>query len=482
MSETIYSLTRFLKEKPKLPCWIAGRVFKQQGQTYLLQSQGLKLFCKNTSPKANPSLNSTPNYKEGSWVAVECLSSISVKKQALLPNNQASKKPSCKEAESPSKLESWNRKEEDHTLEPNTKLRERNQTPFLENKNFNTPDKEAIYQTGKSFLLQKPISSYRERDFSYNKKGNLLQSWRLFLKQVEDFLLKKGLASVETPYLVKCPGTEPHLKAIKSSFKNYYLPTSPEMQLKKLLCQDWTDFFEIKTCFRDEESSDTHQAEFHLLEWYRAFYSLEELMKELYELIVVLQDSFKNKTHTSTTHKSPPANFVTVSQLFKQHFNFSLQPKTSKEELFNLARKNNLPVKKNFSFEDLFFILFLNQIEQKLCPNTATFIYNYPPQLRAFAKINKEGWASRFELYWKGLELANAFYEVSHSAEQKKLFENHIKSRKGKQNAVPLDKELLSMMREGMPPCSGLALGLDRLFLALTGQKNLQALRLFPLS
>ena len=319
-------------------------------------------------------------------------------------------------------------------------------------------------------ILNSPKLSFKELEFSYQKKGQLLQDWRLFLKSVEEFCIKEGMAYSSTPHLVPCPGTEPHLKALKTSFKKNYLATSPEMHLKRLLCQDWTDFFEIKTCYREEEISPHHQVEFTLLEWYRAFYSTRDLIEETYRLLLFLQD--KNSCPLS------PYETVTVSELFKKYLNFSLTPQSSKKDLMLLIDKHQLGADLKDSFEDLFFLLFLNKIEPRLPTKKPLFIYNYPPQLRAFAQINKEGWADRFELYWKGLELANAFYEVVDPLEQKKLFQDHFKQSKG---AVPFDSQLLGDMKKAMPPVSGIALGLDRLFLALYNQKDLKQIRLFPL-
>ena len=419
--KTLFSLTRFQKQKPQLPCWVAGRFFKKDSKHFVLKSQGFVFFCEN--------LNSTAKYKEGSWLAVQLLSQFSAKKIKDHFNQFHQENPTIKTS------------------------------PLLSG-----------YQVGDSYLLQSPEIPYKEQAFSYQKKGAVLQNWQLFLRSVEDFFISKGLAFVETPYLVKCPGTEPHLKALKSSFKDYYLPTSPEIQLKKLLCQDWTDFFEIKTCFREETTNNIHQVEFRLLEWYRAFYSLEELLQEVYELLIFLLNQ-------KADCKIPSLKALSVSELFQKHLRFSLHPKTSKKQLFDLAKKESLPVKKNFSFEDLFFSLFLNKIEPQIPKKHPLFIYNYPPQLRAFSQINSEGWANRFELYWKGFELANAFYEVHQFKEQKFLFQKHLKQRK---DDMDWDEELLLAMKGGMPPCSGVALGLDRLFLALTSEKSLKSTRLFP--
>ena len=331
--------------------------------------------------------------------------------------------------------------------------------------------KKAYYQTGEVVVLSAPSSSFVLADYSYQKKGLILQEWRKFLKSVEDFFIKKGLAYSSTPHLVKCPGTEPHLKALKTSFKETYLATSPEMHLKRLLCQDWTDFFEIKTCYREEEPSPHHQVEFTLLEWYRAFYSSRELIEETYKLLLFLQKKDFCKISLSSYR------VWTIAELFKKYLSFPLTPKSSKKDLMFLIDKHHLNGSVEDSFEDLFFLLFLNRIEPKLSKKQPVFICDYPPQLRAFAQINREGWADRFELYWRGLELANAFYEVIDPLEQKKIFQDHLNQKEGDS---PLDSALLKDMRKAMPPVSGIALGLDRLFLALHNKKDLRQTRLFP--
>lgn len=334
------------------------------------------------------------------------------------------------------------------------------------------------YRVSEYKALNSPVVEFRESGFSYSQKGRVVQAWENFLNAVKEFFYFKGLAYADTPGLVQCPGTEPHLKAFQMDLEvdgqsqKVYLPTSPEMHLKKLLCQDWTDFFEIKKCYRNGEFSRLHQAEFTLLEWYRAFYSTEELMRETYDLLSFLQkkDFFKVPL--------PQTQIYTIQELFKKHLDFSLTPKTSQKEMLSLLPDQNLSNPSELGFEDVFFLIFLNHIEPKLPRQTPVFVCNYPPQLRAFSRLNSEGWANRFELFWQGLELANAFYEVIDPKEQKSLFKKHIEQRR---DGAPWDKELISLMKQGMPPVSGIALGLDRLFLAIYKKKDLRETRLFPL-
>ena len=461
---SILSLSRFYHNQEELPCWVAGRFFDKDSQHFFLKSQAQSLLCEKNLIKTS--------IQPASWIAVELLSY-----------------------------------------------------------------KKSCYQTGKYLILNAPQADFVEKEHSFQRKGGVLQEWRRFLKTVEGFCLKKGLAYSSTPHLVKCPGTEPYLKFLKTSFKKTYLATSPEMHLKRLLCQDWTDFFEIKTCYREEEISPHHQVEFTLLEWYRAFYSSKELLRETYELFLFLQERGFCEVL--------PYKVFTVAELFKKYLGFSLTPKSSKQDLMCLIKKHKLSLSLNslrlnlesgnpfpkagqsyttsqpytnhpviegqshthskegshstvgshsrakacprengggnlqkISFEDLFFLLFLNKIEPKLDKQTPVFICDYPPQLRAFSQINQEGWADRFELYWQGLELANAFYEVIDPLQQKKLFQKHLSQRK---DTAPLDTELLKDMKMAMPPVSGVALGLDRLFLALLKKQDLKQTRLFPL-
>ena len=342
---------------------------------------------------------------------------------------------------------------------------------------LSSKEKNNQYKVSEYRLLASSSLPFKASAFSYKSKGRIVEDWESFLQAIRSFFYSEGLTAVETPGLVQCPGTEPHLQAfatkliIESGARTMYLPTSPEMHLKKLLCQDWTDFFEIKKCFRNKESGPLNQVEFSLLEWYRAFYTTKELMEEVVRLLSFL------KTKDFFKAPLPPVKVYTVRELFKKQLDFSLSPATSKEELISLSKSCGLPVSSKSEFEDVFFLVFLNKIELKLPQENPVFVCDYPPQLRAFSRLNERGWADRFELYWRGFELANAFYEVIDPKEQLFLFKKHIRQRK---DDVPYDDELLSLMKQGMPPCSGIAMGLDRLFLAVYNKKSLKDIRLFP--
>ena len=152
------------------------------------------------------------------------------------------------------------------------------------------------------------------------------ENWNHLLISVKDFFISRGMSLAETPSLVESPGTEPHLSPFKTEWvlpnkkeQIRFLPTSPEMNLKKLLCQGWTDIFEIKKCFRNGELSRSHLPEFYMLEWYRAFFSLEQLMGEVEALLKYLSCEIFFKGHLK------PMEMHTVSESFFKTSQFSIK-------------------------------------------------------------------------------------------------------------------------------------------------------------
>ena len=323
-----------------------------------------------------------------------------------------------------------------------------------------------------SICKDKPLSELSER----TQKLNLQKDWSLFLQWVQEALQKLNLQRVETPSIVQCPGTEPGIDVFKIHMQKKFLITSPEMHLKKLLCRGWTDIYEIAKCFRNNEKGPLNHTEFYMLEWYRAYAPLEILIEDLNFLLNFLSKKF------STTNKCKKLKIQkrSMKQLFKKHLNMNLQPDSKKEDFIKQLKKMKIPFSKTQDISDLFYLLFLNGIEPKLNTDTPLVIDNYPPFQRAFSRINSEGWANRFELFWKGIELANAFDEVFLKKEQYQCFQEDLQKRKNnKKQTVPMDTNLLNDMEQGMPPASGIALGLDRLFLIFKQLKNIEDIRLF---
>ena len=280
----------------------------------------------------------------------------------------------------------------------------------------------------------------------WNKKKS--QDWFEFVREIQNFFLLQDFCPVETPVLVKSPGTEPHLEFF-STIKNnnglkqkLWLAPSPEMHLKKALCRGAGNIFEVHKCFRNNESGPQHLNEFYMLEWYRAKAELNCLIDDLENLLQYL----KKKNIISFSLK--PFQIFSIPELFKTYCEVDITPASQSKDLTPALEKFQIPFDPEGSFEEFFHLLFLNRIENRFNPDTPIIVKNYPPSLRAYSRLNTAGWAERFEFYWQGLELANAFYEIYDSEEQKKVFEQDLQARQAK-NAEEIveDKELLKEMK-----------------------------------
>jgi lysyl-tRNA synthetase class 2 len=160
--------------------------------------------------------------------------------------------------------------------------------------------------------------------------------------------------------------------------------------------------------------------------------------------------------------------------VFEESLGFQLTPQTTFEELKILAESLQLAVAHFTSWEDVFHLIFVDKIEQKISQGPL-ILKNYPPSLSAYSRISEEGWAERFEFYWNGFEIANAFEEITDPSEQKVRFERDLALKKSLGIEAPeLDVEFLQMMERAMPPTGGIALGLERFFAAWKGFKTVQ--------
>ncbi len=321
---------------------------------------------------------------------------------------------------------------------------------------------------------------------SQRDEANRQKAWQVYLKAVRDFFLDQNFYEILTPTLVDCPGTEPFLEPFFTELKvgrnqkKYFLPTSPELHLKKCLSKGYEAIFEIKSCFRNGELGPHHQPEFLMLEWYRSMHHLEQIQKDVEKLVEKCQQQLRESGFD--VRPLPNFNRTSMAQLFKEKLNFKLTPNTSRDELEKLAKTLKMHTTHSDSWDDLFFKIFLTFIEPEMKTAGAVFLADYPVSQAALARINEAGWADRFEFYWQGLEIANAFYELNDPKiqRQRTLADIQEKARLGL-SSVPLDEGFLHALELGMPPSAGIALGLERLFMALMGYDSLAQVKLFPL-
>lgn len=299
-----------------------------------------------------------------------------------------------------------------------------------------------------------------------------------FRHELREFFRERGFVDLATPTLVECPGTEVFLDVFSTEFstgsktqaqtKTYFLPTSPEIHLKKVLALGAERIYELRPCFRNGELSDKHRPEFWMLEWYRAFTDLEALKKDCRELVSLAAGRADLKFSE-----------VSVSELFEQ-LGFELRPDTSSETLREWCRRLGLPTQGYELWDDLFYLIFVDRIEAFLPSQQPLFVIDYPPSQAALARINPRGWADRFELYWRGFEIANAYFELNDPVEQKRrcLADLSQRQKLGRQE-LALDPGFFAALESGLPPSAGIALGVERLFMAARGLARIQDLSPF---
>lgn len=293
-----------------------------------------------------------------------------------------------------------------------------------------------------------------------------IQAWSLFLNQVRTYLNGLGFLEVQTPTLVECPGTEPFLDPVACGAK--FLPTSPELHLKKALSMGLGPLYEIRPCFRAGEFTERHRPEFWMLEWYRPFENLQKIQQDLVGLV----------EHVSGEKLSYEVK--SMQALFQEQLNFQLQPQTTQAQLIQLCEKLGLRPTPNEPWDDTFNLLFVDRIEAQLGTKKALFLKDYPPEMAALARLTPQGWGDRFEFYWKGMELANAFHELNDPVEQRNRAQQDLdKKNQVGRSAIRLDEDFFSALEEGMPPSAGVALGLDRLFMCLSPNRKFSDFRIF---
>jgi len=242
-----------------------------------------------------------------------------------------------------------------------------------------------------------------------------------------------------------------------------YLQTSPEYAMKRLLATGSGDIYQLAKAFRAEEKGKHHEPEFTLLEWYRLGFGIKALMQEVYTLIISLLGEMDKVVFS-------------YRKIFLEILNFD-PFLISNEELEIVARKmlGDIPVQ--LLRDNYLTLLFSEIIEPSFASEKIIFIYHYPESQASLAKIIEQGGfkvAERFEVYCGGLELANGFHELTDPKEQLSRFEKDNQTRKRlNYPQVEIDHRLIEALEQGLPECSGVALGVDRLLMLKLRQSNI---------
>ncbi len=303
--------------------------------------------------------------------------------------------------------------------------------------------------------------------------------------EIRNFFLEQGFLETRTPLLVASPGMEAHINPFKLT-TGAYLPTSPEFAMKRLLVGGLEKIFQICPAFRNEPKSNTHNPEFTLLEFYRAKVNELTIQKDTENLFLHIAKKLTGATsiryQDQTINLTPPWPRFKIRNLFKTHTGIILEETQSLDQLKKSAKKLGITVTDNDSWDDIYFKIWLNCIEQKLPKNKAVFVEDYPASQASLAIIENDEngfpWAKRFEIYVGGLELGNAFRELCAPEEYRKRFIKEMETRKAAYaNTFPptlFDENFLNILKEGLPPSSGIAIGVDRLIMLFADEPNIE--------
>lgn len=299
------------------------------------------------------------------------------------------------------------------------------------------------------------------------------------MSTIRRFFSDRGVLEVDTPAMSQATVTDIHLVPFQTHFvgpgaaqgMTLYMMTSPEYHMKRLLAAGSGPIYQLGKSFRNEESGRHHNPEFSMLEWYRPHYDMYRLMNEVDDLLQQVLECDSAET-------------LSYQQAFIRHLDMDplsadkvqLREVAAKLDLSNVADQEE-------DRDTLLQLLFTFGVEPNIGRDKPTFVYHFPASQASLAQISTEDHrvAERFEVYYKGIELANGFHELTDAREQRMRFEQDNRKRAAMGLPEhPLDENLLAALEHGLPDCSGVALGVDRLIMLALKAERLSEVIAFP--
>jgi lysyl-tRNA synthetase class 2 len=296
------------------------------------------------------------------------------------------------------------------------------------------------------------------------------------------FFRGRGFLEVDTPVALPYPNIDPNVYPVtiadaSERRRPFFLHTSPELSMKKLVAAGSGDIFYLGKVFRDREGSPLHSPEFTMLEWYRVGGTSGDVMGDVEALARALAESLSGKAEIVRAGESIPLSGPWRRWELTDAFRESLGCGADDEDALRRAL-----VARGFrpgadeDWESLFFRAYVDVIEPALAAKGACFLTGFPAPLAAMAKrrAGDPSISERFEGYVSGIELVNGYEELTDPAEQEaRLLEISAAHREKGGEALPVDPDFLDALRMGLPPCAGAALGVDRLFMLLLGRGDI---------
>ena len=320
------------------------------------------------------------------------------------------------------------------------------------------------------------------------------------LADTRAFFAARGYTEVETPCLVPVPGMEVHLQAFRTEFhplagdlaaRELWLRTSPELAIKRLLAAGCGPVFELARVWRNGEASAQHAPEFTMLEWYTPSATLDGLMDEVEAYLRAVCPPVVGHAG-ATADLAAPFERITVAEAFARWCGgldilatCDADGRGDTPRLRAAAMRVGAAPRDEEEWEDLFFRLLLERVEPHLGRGRATFLTHWPAPQAALARRDPADprAALRFELYVAGLELANAFDELTDAAEQRARFAHDVAERRRRYGAGwGVDEDLLAALAQGMPATCGIALGFDRLAMLASGARRIEDVLWLPVA
>ncbi|BDY06578.1 elongation factor P--(R)-beta-lysine ligase [Ferrimonas sp. YFM] len=310
--------------------------------------------------------------------------------------------------------------------------------------------------------------------------ANLRQRARL-MASIRQFFAQRDVMEVDTPALSRAATTDLHLHSFDTRFVGpgaadgvpLYLMTSPEFHMKRLLCAGSGAIYQLCKSFRNEEAGRHHNPEFTMLEWYRPGFDHHQLMDEMAQLLQVVLNCAEPER-------------LTYQQAFVQVT--GLDPLAADLEALKFCcREHGLGDIADIEedVDTLLQLLFSMVVEPVIGQERPCFVFDFPASQAALARISPSDKrvAERFEVYFKGIELANGFHELSDADEQLRRFElDNSKRTLAGLPERPIDHRLIRALAAGLPDCAGVALGVDRLIMLALGENHIDAVTAFPVS
>lgn len=289
-----------------------------------------------------------------------------------------------------------------------------------------------------------------------------------FIQRVRSFFSDENILEVDTPILSPYGTTDINIDSFITTYcdkKKYYLCTSPEFHMKRLLCDGIGSIYQISKAFRNEDVSKVHNPEFTMLEWYQVGIDHFELIRVIERFLKFVMGITK-------------CDIISYDECFQKYLQFSPLDLTVNEIRQQFLKRLELSeeLEQENNKDVLLQLIFSLLIEPNLGKKYPIFVHSFPATQASLAKINEfdSRISDRFELYYKGLELANGFHELSDHVEQNNRFNNdNFKRLHQNKEVVPIDVNLIESLKFGLPKCSGVAIGIDRLLMLELKENNI---------